>query len=268
MAPADTKRAFLRLLFPQPNRLGFGAALVGLVTATAALALAHPSSPLSWSVLAGVTSHRTQVELLDVANAWTSPDTQADALWQAAVDATGQQNDSERALSLLGRLLRDHPTSVHTTSARAQRAMILDRRDNPASAEAWKRAAESAPEHPRAGRWWLAAADRYSARGLTLTALEAYQAATAYPSEAALAWIAIGRLNLAHDAAVAHRAFSAAATAAQRPSTLRIARLGVATALERLEGPEAALAEVDEVIASEGSDPSLERRRDRLRNGG
>ena len=146
--------------------------------------------------------------------------------------------------------------------------MLLDRQGDPAAAAAWQAAAEAAPEHPRAGRWWLAAADHYSARGQILTAQEAYEAATAYPSEAAVAWVAIGRLTLAHDPAAAYTAFSNAASAAQRPSTLRLARLGTATALERLEGPEAALAEVDEIIASEGTDPSLERRRDRLRNGG
>lgn len=268
MAPPEPKSTFVLMFFPQPFRLGLGAALVGLVTVTAALALAHPSSPLSWSALAGVTGHRTHIAQSDVANAWASPEAQSDALWKAALNAVGQQQDPERALSLLDRLLRDHPAGPHVASARAQRAMILDRRDDSATAEAWQEAAESAPEHPRAGRWWLSAADRYSARGLTLTALEAYEAATAYPSEAALAWVAIGRLNLAHDASVAHSAFTKAAAAAQRPSTLRLARLGAATALERLEGPEAALAEVDEIIASEGSDPSLERRRDRLRNGG
>lgn len=268
MSRSEPNRAMVRLFFPQLRWLGLSAAAIGLLTATAAVTLVHPGSPLCWSALAGTDTPRSESGLPRVASRWASPEARADALWQAAVDATGQNHDPTHTLALLDRLLREHPSSTHSTSARVQRAMLLERQDDPRAAEAWQDAAQHAPEHPRAGRWWLAAADLYSAGDLPLTAIEAYEQAATYPSEAALAWVAIGRLTLSGDAAAAHVAFTKAAAAAQRPSTLRLARLGTATALERLEGPEAALADVDDVIASEGSDPSLERRRDRLRNGG
>lgn len=268
MSRSEPNRAMVHLFFPQLHWLGLSAAVIGLLTATAAVTLAHPGSPLCWSALAGTNTVRSSSSVPHVAGRWASPEARADALWQAAVEATGQNHAPKHALALLDRLLREHPSSTHSTSARVQRAMLLERQDDPRAAEAWQAAAQHAPEHPRAGRWWLAAADLYSAGDLPLTALEAYEAATTYPSEAAMAWVAIGRLTLASDAAAAHVAFTQAAAAAQRPSTLRLARLGTATALERLEGPEAALADVDDVIASEGADPSLERRRDRLRNGG
>jgi tetratricopeptide (TPR) repeat protein len=257
----------LRLLFPHLSWLGAGSLLIWGSAIGVALTLAHPSSPASWSVLAGPADQHTPAAT-PISIEWGSTSPQADALWRAALLATTNGGSTKRALNLLDQLLREHPASPRAPDARARRAMLLDRQGSPDAAAAWQAAAEAAPEHPRAGRWWLAAADHYSASGRVLTAQEAYEAATAYPSEAAVAWVAIGRLTLAHDPAAAHAAFSSAASAAQRPSTLRLARLGTATALERLEGPEAALAEVDDIIASEGTDPSLERRRDRLRNGG
>ena len=256
------------MLFPHLNWVGAGSLLTWGSTVGLALALAHPSSPVSWSVLAGPTAAHTPAVHAASIDGWAAGKSQADALWRAALLATTDGTSSGRALKLLDQLLREHPSSPRAADARARRAMLLDRQGDPEAAAAWQAAAEAAPDHPRAGRWWLAAADHYSARGQILTAQEAYEAATAYPSEAAVAWVAIGRLTLAHDPAAAHTAFSNAASTAQRPSTLRLARLGTATALERLEGPEAALAEVDDIIASEGTDPSLERRRDRLRNGG
>jgi len=265
MSSPGSKRAVLRMLFPHLNWVGAGSVLTWGCTLGVALALAHPSSPLAWSVLAGPTGPAASAVSTP---GWDSADSQADALWRAALLATTNDQTTDRALTLLDRLVDQHPASPRAADALARRAMILDRRGDPTAAAAWQAAAEFAPDHPRAGRWWLAAADHYSSDGRILTAQEAYEAATAYPSEAAVAWVAIGRLTLAHDPAAAHTAFSSAASAAQRPSTLRLARLGTATALERLEGPEAALAEVDDIIASEGTDPSLERRRDRLRNGG
>jgi tetratricopeptide (TPR) repeat protein len=150
----------------------------------------------------------------------------------------------------------------------AQKAELLRQLGDSEAANTWRQAAEEAPDHPRAGEWWLAAADLYSAGGQTLAAHEAYEAATRFPEQAGVAWLALGRIQLAHDPGAAHTAFNHAAAAAEHPATLRLARLGAATALERLDGPEAALAEVDDTIAQEGSDPSLERRRDRLRGGG
>ena len=231
---------------------------------TTAVGLAHPDSPVAWAPLAGVRASHSALPAV----AWATDEARAEALWQSALVASTEHDAPRRAAQLLHRLVQQLPHSSRAPEASAHRAAILDRLGDPGAAAAWQEAAELAPDHPRAGRWWLTAADRYSERGMILTAVETYEEATRYPSEAAVAWVAIGRLTLAHDPGAAHAAFDRAAASAQRPSTLRLARLGRATALERLEGPEAALAEVDDTIAEEGSDPSLERRRDRLMNGG
>jgi tetratricopeptide (TPR) repeat protein len=240
-------------------------------TALGTVALTSPVLPIStawWSPSHEANPSQQVDRLLAGAEEWTDASAAARALWEASLLAATDLGDPERAITLLDRLLKTHPASVHTTDALAWRATLLSKTGAAEAAFAYQTAAEHAPEHPEAGRWWLDAADHYIELGQTLPAVEAYEAATRHPPRAAVAWLALGRLRLAHDPAAAHAAFEAAGQAAQRPTTARLARLGAATALERLEGPEAALAEVDDAIAQEGSDPSLERRRDRLRNGG
>jgi|GEM_PF-1499120 len=268
MSRTSPRRDFLRALLPDTRLFIGGVAAVWLLAGATGLAVVHPASPVSLSVLSVPATELAPAHHLDALLTKARTTGSADVLWQAALVASTDLHDGPRTLAILDELLEQHPTSPRVAEALAWRGTVLDQQDNPAAAHAYQAAAEAAPEHPNAGSWWLAAADRYAANGQTLPATVAYEAATQHPPEAALAWLALGRLALARDPAAAHVAFDAAVQAARRPSTLRLARLGAATALERLEGPEAALAEVDEAIAHDGADASLERRRDRLKNGG
>jgi tetratricopeptide (TPR) repeat protein len=208
------------------------------------------------------------VDRLEAADGWASPASRARQLWHACLLAETTLGDNRRALACVDRILEEHPDSVHQYDALSLRARILERTLPSRAAEAWAAVADTAPAHPDAGRNWLRSADLRAQVGDQLGALSAYERAADHPPQAARAWLAIGRLTLANDPAEAHAAFDRALQAAQRPAMMRVARLGVATALERLEGREAALAEVDEAIAESGPDVALERRRERLRAGG
>ena len=262
--------AFLRVLIPD-QRPVFAA--TGGILAAAALGvglLAAPHSPLACSAFAPLdrSAPDALADRLDAADGWASPASRAEQLWRACLLAETSLGDNPRALSCVDRLLQEHPDSVHQYDALSLRARILERTSPSRAAEAWAAVADLLPAHPDAGSHWLRAADLRAQAGDQQGALAAYKRAANHAPQAARAWLAIGRLSLSQDPAQAHAAFDRALHAAQRPAMVRVARLGVATALERLEGREAALAEVDEAIAESGPDVSLERRRDRLRAGG
>jgi len=269
--PADPAHiAFLRVLLPDARPVA--AAAVGLLAAAVLGVglLTVPRSPVAWSALAPVdrTAEDMLAQHLHAAEGWGADATRADHLWQACLTAETTVDAPEQALALVERLLSEHPESRHHHDALALRARILERTLPSRAAEAWAAVASNDPAHPDAGVHWLRAGDLRAQAGDLTGATQAYESASASPPQAARAWLAIGRLTLSEDPAKAHAAYDRALQAAQRPAMVRVARLGVATALERLEGREAALAEVDEAIAETGADASLERRRDRLRGGG
>ncbi len=73
--------------------------------------------------------------------------------------------------------------------------------------------------------------------------------------------MSLGNLDLADDPAAAYDAYDHALSEARGEDLVALARLGMATAMERLDGAEAALVEV----SSQGEeDSALERRRARL----
>jgi len=244
-------------------------ALAAMAVITVAL-LSSPRSPLAWSALASPeqSAEAALQQRLDVADGWASDAVRARALWQASLLAETELQSPDRALSLINRLVTEHLDSDYHHAALAQRARILERRSPARAAKAWATVAVYKPGHLDAGIHWLHAGDLKASVNDSDGAIIAYQAAAQYPAQAAHAWLAIGRLSLSEDPAEAHAAYDRALQAAKRPAMVRMARLGVATALERLEGREAALAEVDEAIAEHGADRSLSRRWDRLRNGG
>ena len=68
-------------------------------------------------------------------------------------------------------------------------------------------------------------------------------------------------MALLEDPAAAYDAYDHALMAAAEGELANLSRLGMATAMERLDGAEAALAEVEAEVMD---DPALERRRARL----
>ena len=115
----------------------------------------------------------------------------------------------------------------------------------------------------------LEAGKTYARQDAAADAHRALRVATEHRSVAGPAWLAIARMFLLDDPAAAYEAYSAAATVNPRDKpTVALAKLGMATALERLEGRDAALAQLDQALAQgDLLDRSLERRRQRLRGG-
>lgn len=188
-----------------------------------------------------------------------------DALWHDVLESAATEGQEARALALLDAHRAAHPDSPHAAEALRLRAGLHTRLGQPArAAAAWEALATHAPDAAGAARLLLRAGDAWVVAGQRDAASHAYTAATTSPPTAATAWLGLGRLRLEEDPAAAHDAYQAALHSAQRPATARLARLGKATALERLEGWEAALAEVDEALAEGGADPALERRLRRL----
>ncbi len=270
MSRATSIAAFLRTFMPKaPLVVAQVLVLAGLAVAAMTL-LSSPRSPLAWSVLASPeqTAESALQLRLDMADGWASDEVRAQALWQASLLAETKLQSPDRALGLIDRLVVEFPDSEHHHDALAQRARILERHFPERAAPAWAAVAAYKPGHSDAGGYWLRAGDLKAGVHDSAGAIIAYRAAAQYPPQAAHAWLAIGRLSLSKDPAKAHAAYDRALQAAERPAMVRMARLGVATALERLEGREAALAEVDEAIAEHGADRSLSRRWDRLHDGG
>ncbi len=131
----------------------------------------------------------------------------------------------------------------------------------------------AAPAHPDAGRWLLEAGKalaRVEVEGDARTRADRLLARAAeHPDQAGQALLALARVKLADDPAAAYDAYDQAVRALGSASAGgALARLGMATALERLEGREAALAELDEALAGgDVLDASLIRRRQRLLGG-
>ncbi len=190
-----------------------------------------------------------------------------EAAWRAAALTAVDLDDPLRARVRLQRYLDAWPRGPHAADALAALGELYRRRlaDPAEAARWWSRAAEVAPTDPRAGRWWLEAGRALAAADLDDEALAALDRAAEHAEVAAAARIATGRLLLDRDAARAYEAFDEALTDARDDYQDDIARLGLVTALERMERRDSALAELDEAVAEGDADEALERRWRRLR---
>ncbi len=260
--------AFFRTLIPDLRPVGIGVG-VGIALACGVFWLARGATVGATAAPDARLSPEAQVASLEAqAEGWGSSEEREHALWLAILTDAAVANRPHHALLLAETFLERFPHSARMPAVLAQRAALLERVDAPDAAIAWQEAAMAANPNGEAGRYWLRAADRFVATGDGAAAEAAYRAATRSEAHAATAWMALGRLSLASDPAEAHTAYSEAVRTARRPETEKLARLGAATALERLEGREAALAEVDDALAEAGPDPALERRRQRLQGNG
>ncbi len=260
----------IAVLIGSPARLAGRLALVG---AAATIAAGLWWSPLSPAALdrpaAKAASGDTAGAVADyvaLSESIAPAAVREDAAWRAArlaAVAPGARDDAEL---LLFRFLEAWPDSVHAPAAHVQLATLAQAQADrtPEAVAHLGQALAAAPDHPDAGRWRLQAARLRLDLADRDGALAELHAATAHAPQAARAWLGIGRLRIRDDAAAAYDAYQHALDAAVSPPEARLARLGMATALEQLEGREAALAEVDEALATEGADPGLTRRRERL----
>jgi hypothetical protein len=196
----------------------------------------------------------------------------AAALWRAAQVTAVELNDPAAADALALRLIGEHPESADVPEALALRGVLAQRLGRPADAVTHLvAAADALGDGPRAGALLLSAAQLDPAQsGLSPAEREALlQRAAGEPTAAARAWIELGNLSLEASPAAAYEAYARALQAAgaadgAESDAARTARLGMATALERLEGREAALAAVDEGLAEDADDEAMKRRKKRL----
>lgn len=197
----------------------------------------------------------------------------AEARWRAAHLGAVHPADSGTAIARLETLLAGSPelSSHRRAEAHALVAGLQHREQQQpdAAAQHWERAAAIAPGHADAGRWLLQAGEAFAAAGAVRSAERVLTAPQAQAHDPSGAWLALARLRLTEDPAAAYDAYDRALRASGTGSAQQaLARLGLATALERLEGREAALAELDEAWAEgEVVDRSLIRRRQRLQAG-
>ena len=197
----------------------------------------------------------------------------AEASWRAAQLGAVHHADSSVAIARLEALLAGSPelSAERRAEAHALVAGLQQREQNEHhdAASHWERAAAIAPGHPEAGGWLLAAGQAFAHTGDAQAAERVLTAPQAQAQDSGGAWLALARLRLTDDPAASYDAYDRALRATEAGSAQHaLARLGLATALERLEGREAALAELDEAWAEgEVVDRSLIRRRQRLQAG-
>lgn len=202
-----------------------------------------------------------------LAEGWATRSTRTEAIWRASEVAAVELDAPNRALELLQTYLSLEPSPAEAARAWERLGGLYAQRlgDPARAAEAWETAAGLEPESPRAARWLLDAGLARVELGDTEAADRDLRAATADASLATDAWLALGRLDLGADPATAYESYDRALQSAGRDeATASLARLGMATALERLDGPDAALAVVDNAINEGDGDAALERRRSRL----
>jgi len=248
------------------HELGFvssGLWICGGVVALGLLALSfRPSLSQADALLVSGAQEEAASVYAAVATDGLTQDARGDALWRAARLARAE-NHPRQALSLLQRFCAEHPDSPRVAEAHAARAELhrAELGETAAAARAWTQAARTTSDLAAAGGWWLRAGRTWVEAGEPARARRAFRAATGIAETRATAWMSLGNLDLADDPAAAYDAYDHALSEARGEGLVALARLGMATAMERLDGAEAALAEV----SSQGEeDSALERRRARL----
>lgn len=204
---------------------------------------------------------------LELAQGWGPADIRTEAAWRAAEVATIELDAPVRAVELLQTFiaLGPEPTKAALAWERLGGLYAHHLGDLEHAALAWETAARLDPENPAVGRWYMGAGLMRMELGDKTGADADLRAATAIAAVATDAWLALGRKDLAEDPATAYESYDhALQSAGKDEATASLARLGMATALERLDGPDAALAEVDDAINEGDGDAALERRRSRL----
>lgn len=249
------------------------AAVVPLLVAAAVAFWQSPLSPVALDRPAALVA---QGDVAGAAAAYdalahsrASVETRREAAWRAAQLAALDGHDPQEAIARLQGFLDSYDDVAHSADAWALMAGLYatDLVQPTQAATAWERAASLDPRHPDAGRWLLEAGKTWARAERAESAERALALATAYPAQSGSAWLALARMRLSTDPAASYDAYDSAFRAVQADTAgAALARLGMATALERLEGREAALAQLDEALA-EGDllDRSLMRRRQRLR---
>lgn len=199
---------------------------------------------------------------VQLAHGYAAPDTRAEALWRAANLAAIDLQLPQSAVELLRELIRTYPDHPRAPEARERLAALYAGvlRDPTRAAETWEAAADEDPKAAAAGDWYLEAGISYARANNPERSEAALRAATAYPEVAVDAWLALGSALLAEEPDEAHEAFRHALGAGASGDEASLAHLGSATALEREDRLEEALAELERARDDGDADASIEQR--------
>ena len=230
---------------------------------------ASPLSPIwmdSGAVKAGSGHSRAAMQVYLHQADWGPSSRRGESLWRAAVLADVNLNEPGRSMALLERLIEELPEHARVADAHARVAQIhrLHHQDLIRAATRWVAAASVAPDHPQAGRWMLDAGMVFAEAGDLGRAYSSFDSAASRPDQVVAARLAQGRLHLRDAPAKAYSDYDAAYRAGASDKEKRLARLGMATALEYLDRREQALAELEDAREDGVTDAALERRRGRL----
>ena len=247
---------------------GFGVALV--VVAGIVLLWMSPMSPAALDHTAAQAAkgdtRGAVASYLKQSNSWASDERKGESLWRAAVLTHISLSDTHAAAVLLEQLIERYPDHPRVVDAHARMALIHRQEDgDPVRAGMrWVAAASIDPSHRDAGRWMLDAGLAFADAGDLKHALSVLDVAASRPEQAVAARLAQGRLHLKTDPAQAYSDYDAAFRDGAEGEARRLAKLGMATALEYLDRREQALAELDDVVEDGNADAALQRRRKRL----
>lgn len=199
---------------------------------------------------------------IQLAHGYASPDTRAEALWRAANLAAIDLEQPQRAVELLRELIRTYPEHTRALEAQERLAALYAGalRDPERAAETWQQAAERYPDSPAAGQWWFEAGISYARAQNDERSAEALRQATRHPEVAVDAWLALGSALLAEEPSEAVEAFEHALGAGASGGEASLAHLGAATALERQDRLEDALAELERARRDGDADDAIEQR--------
>lgn len=273
-------RSTIRRLVPYALRghegelcyLGISTLAIALVGGLGAAFWNSPWSPVALDRPAAHVARGQTAEALagydSLATGWGPATIREEASWRAAQLRAVDASAPEVGATGLLRFIEAWPESDHVADAWARLAAVYDvgLADPIRAAEAYEYAAWAAPGHAEAGRWLLEAGRGFAAMDRSESAERALGLATQHQPRAASAWLALARMRLAADPNASYEAYDMALRVAGTGPAANLARLGRATALERLEGGDAALAQLDGELAEAPGDAALVRRAARLRH--
>jgi tetratricopeptide (TPR) repeat protein len=250
--------------------LGSGAA--GFVLAGVAVLLFwwSPASPLSRDEPAIKVSEGDIRGAADAylvqSTGWGSDSEREEAMWRAALLEAVELGASRKAIQLLEEFQRTWPASDHRADGVALLAELYV--ENPKlqrkAAQTWEYAARIAPDHPHAGDWLVRGAETWTGLGKIARAEATWRLVSRYPEHEVAAWMAIAGARLPDSPERAYEAFRQVLKRNPYPGDAALARLGMATSLERMERYLEAEETIDLALAEDLDNPTLTQRKRRL----
>jgi tetratricopeptide (TPR) repeat protein len=199
-----------------------------------------------------------------------------EALWRAAQLEAIELNSRKSAIELLKAFQKSWPESEHRADAFALLAELYEpdrsarmkeknlRKALRKAAQTWELAAETDSDHERAGNWLVRAAGIWQELDRPARADSTWRKASAYPEHRLAALMAIANSQLAESPELAYDAFRRALKQNPDLADASLARLGMATALERMERYMDAEETIDLALSEDLGDPALTQRKRRL----